>query len=127
MLGSWTQHHERISFLPFTSRQNLWNLFQNYDAIVIPTKYIEAFSLTAIEAQMYGLPVFYSKISGLIEVIGSSGIAFEANNPYDLSNKLREKFDKINDDKYNELVIKSITNARKYDIKNTINSLINNI
>lgn len=117
----------RVSFFPFSTRQDLQNSFQEYDVVIIPTKYIEAFSLTAIEAQQKGLPVVYSKISGLIEVVGDSGIPFIANNPIDLSNVLKKNFKNKNDKLYKNLIIRSIDNAKIYNINNTISLLIDSI
>ena len=66
----------RVKFIPFQERKKLWEYFKNFDTLIVSTKIIEAFCLTAVEAQAYGLPVIYSDIGGTKDVIGKSGIIF---------------------------------------------------
>lgn len=62
-----------IHAIGWMQRRHLWTLFDEFDALIVPSESIEAFGLGAIEAQARGLPVFYQPTSGLIETIGVSG------------------------------------------------------
>jgi len=109
----------RVKFIPFQKRDKLWKYFKNFDTLIVSTKIIEAFCLTAVEAQAYGLPVIYSNIGGTKDVIGRSGIMFQGGNYKDLADKINElMFNFSLLDKYSEF---SIENAKKYKISKTKN------
>ncbi len=113
--------NNRISFVPFMSRQALWKQFRKYDAMIISTKEIESFCLVAVEAQAHGLPIIYSNTSGLREVIGDSGLSFTPKNSNDLASKLISMFE---EQSYENYKMKSKINADKYRIANTIKELL---
>ncbi len=107
----------RVKFIPFQTRKRLWEYFKNFDTLVVSTKIIEAFCLTAVEAQAHGLPVIYSDIGGTKDVIGKSGIIFKAGSHIDLAAKINSllfNFEALNN--YSKLAIK---NVKKYKISKT--------
>src|SRR3989339_42380 len=107
----------RVKFLKFQPRKELWKLFNNYDIMIISTKIIEAFCLTAIEGQAHGLPVIHSDIGGTKDVIGLSALRFRSGNCLDLSEKIKSlafDFKKMN--QYSKIGFK---NAKKYKISQT--------
>lgn len=104
----------RIKIFPFQSRKKLWERFRNFDTCIISTKKIEAFCLVAIEAQAHGLPVIYSDIGGMKDVIQKSGIMFKAGDYKDLAKKIKKlmfNFSLLN--KYSRM---GVRNAKKYKI-----------
>jgi glycosyltransferase involved in cell wall biosynthesis len=105
---------ERVTFIDFLPRLELWKKFSDYNAFVIPTEKVEAFGLTPVEAQAHGLPVLYSKTNGLIEVLGKSGISFKPNSPEDLAYSIKKLF--ISDKTYQRYVKLGIENSSKYKI-----------
>lgn len=109
--------HQRIYFEDFLPREELWKRFKNFDAIVIPTKEVEAFCLIAIEAQSYGLPIIHSNTGGLEEVIGDTGIIFDNEDPGDLARKIQLLFSDTA--MMNKLSRKGLQNVEKYKISNT--------
>jgi glycosyltransferase involved in cell wall biosynthesis len=113
----------RIKIEPQVSRSELWKIFSNYGAIIIPSRELEAFSLTAVEAQAHGIPVIYGNGGGIVDVVGKSGIQIHDNNPKTLA--------RIVDDimqnpeiliKYREL---GFANATKYRLDKQITKLMN--
>lgn len=101
----------------------MWNRFNEYDAILIPSRELEAFSLTAIEAQAHGLPVIYGNGGGIVDVVGQSGVLIHDNKPKTLAKII----DKIAEDpstlkEYRDLGLK---NAKNYTIDRQIQKIIN--
>lgn len=66
-----------VRSLGWQGRRELWALFNQFDALVVPSRSVEAFSLVAVEAQARGLPVLYQPVSGLLNTMGSSGIPLD--------------------------------------------------
>lgn len=113
----------RVSFIDFLPRQKLWDKFKEFDVAIISTKKIEAFCLTAVEAQAHGLPVIYSRTNGLIEVIGKSGVSFEAQNEKGLAEAINKLL-------HNERLLQEYStlgkdNAQRFRISKTRNAFIN--
>ncbi len=103
----------RVDFVDFLPRRELWERFNSFGALIIPTKKIEAFGLTPVEAQAHNLPVIYSRTNGLIEVLGESGAGFNPSSAKDLANKIVLVF---NDDNYRKYIKLGMKNAQKYKI-----------
>jgi glycosyltransferase involved in cell wall biosynthesis len=59
------------------SAAQLWKVFSEHDALVMPSTRLEAFGLVAVEAQACGLPVLHTRVPGLAEVLGDSGLAVD--------------------------------------------------
>ncbi|MEU3405041.1 glycosyltransferase family 4 protein [Streptomyces sp. NPDC006670] len=64
-------------YLGWLSRPALWAAFAEHDLLVIPSSKLEAFGLTAIEAQACGLPVAYQPVPGLIDALGDSALPLD--------------------------------------------------
>lgn len=60
----------------FMDRRALWALFDTHDVLIVPTREVEAFGLTAVEAAARGLPVVYAQVPGLTEVLGDAGVGY---------------------------------------------------
>lgn len=114
---------DKVSFFPQVSRQELLEIYSKYDAILIPSRSLEAFSLTSIEAQARGLPVIYGNGGGITNVVGDSGYLIEDNNPKTLAKII----DTVNSRRkiLNELRKKGYKNAEKFKLSTQIESLIN--
>ncbi|MFB7643082.1 glycosyltransferase family 4 protein [Streptomyces sp. NPDC059095] len=65
----------RARYLGWLRRQQLWKTFAEHDALVMPSRTLEAMGLVALEAQACGLPVLYQPVPGLNEVLAASGVA----------------------------------------------------
>lgn len=104
------------------SRNQLWNRFSDYDAILVPSRSLEAFSLTAVEAQARGLVVIYGNGGGIRNVVGDSGICIEDNTAITLANNLKKiQCDRSILNTYRRLGYK---NAQKYKLEDQISALL---
>lgn len=105
---------DRVQFGPFLPRAELWRRFPNFDAFVFTTKGLEAFGLVLIEAQAHGLPVAYSDLPGVREILGSTGVAYAPGDPSSLAVAL----DKMGRDFHRgkALTKAALKNAHQYDI-----------
>ncbi len=72
---------ERVRIHPFLPRPQLWQLLPRFDAYVFTTTGTEAFGLILIEAQAHGLPVAYSNLPGVCEILGGAGIPYPPGDP----------------------------------------------
>lgn len=113
----------KVSLFTQVSRQELLEVYSIYDAILIPSRSLEAFSLTSIEAQARGLPVIYGNGGGITNVVGNSGYLIEDNKPETLAKII----DTINDKRtiLKELREKGYKNAEKFRLSTQVESLIN--
>ncbi|WP_371679603.1 glycosyltransferase family 4 protein [Streptomyces sp. NBC_01276] len=64
-------------YLGWLSRPDLWAAFAEHDLLVIPSARLEAFGLTAVEAQACGLPVAYQPVPGLTDALGDSALPLD--------------------------------------------------
>lgn len=105
---------DRVTFKDQLPRKELLSAFRDFDAIVFPSRKLEAFSLTVVEAQARGLPVIYFPGGGITDTVGDSGIVIANNTPEGLASLL----DQIHDQP--ELLQKAqqsgYQNAEKYRI-----------
>ena len=60
---------ERVHFAPFLSNEEIFALYRTAVAVLYPTLY-EGFGFPAIEAQAAGVPVIFSPVSSLNELVG---------------------------------------------------------
>ncbi|MFF0104955.1 glycosyltransferase family 4 protein [Streptomyces hirsutus] len=65
----------RARYLGWLRRPQLWRVFAEHDALVMPSTTLEAMGLVALEAQACGLPVLYQPVPGLSEALAASGLA----------------------------------------------------
>lgn len=113
---------DKVTLHPKILREQLWNRFSDYDAILIPSRSLEAFSLTAVEAQARGLVVIYGNGGGIKNVVGDSGICIEDNTAFTLADKLKRiQSDRSILDTYRKLGYK---NAQKYKLENQVTALL---
>ncbi|WP_236679060.1 glycosyltransferase [Streptomyces actinomycinicus] len=89
----------------------------NFDAFVFTTKGLEAFGLVLIEAQAHGLPVVYSDLPGVREILGSAGVPYTPGDPCSLAVALDEMGRDFHRRK--ALIKAALHNARRYDITAT--------
>jgi glycosyltransferase involved in cell wall biosynthesis len=71
----------KVTFISQLARDDLLAVFSRYDVIIFPSRSLEAFSLTAVEAQAKGIPVLYHAGGGITDTVGSGGIMIEDNTP----------------------------------------------
>jgi glycosyltransferase involved in cell wall biosynthesis len=111
----------RVHFHPFLPRAELWRRLPNFDAFIFTTRDLEAFGLVLIEAQAHGLPVAYSNLPGVREVLGSAGVPYTPGDPRSLAVAL----DEMGRDFHRRKALKkaALDNARRYDISTTCRQL----
>lgn len=71
----------RIMFRDQLPRDELLDEFSQYDAIIFPSRSLEAFSLTVVEAQARGIPVIYNPGGGITNTVGNGGVRITDNTP----------------------------------------------
>ncbi|MEU0822516.1 glycosyltransferase family 4 protein [Streptomyces mirabilis] len=108
---------DRVHFDPFLPRAELWRRLPNFDAFVFTTRGLEAFGLVLIEAQAHGLPVAYSDLPGVREILGSAGVPHTPGDPRSLAVAL----DEMGRDFHRRKALNkaALNNARRYDIATT--------
>lgn len=72
---------DRVSFQNQLPRDELLEVFSNCDVILFPSRSLEAFSLTVVEAQVKGLPVIFNPGGGITDTVGNAGIMITENTP----------------------------------------------
>ncbi|MEU6258635.1 glycosyltransferase family 4 protein [Streptomyces sp. NPDC047043] len=108
---------DRIQFDPFLPRVELWRRLPNFDAFVFTTKGLEAFGLVLIEAQAHGLPVVYSDLPGVREILGTAGVPYTPGDPRSLAVVLDEMGRNFHRRK--AFTKTALANARRYNITAT--------
>ncbi|MEU0427131.1 glycosyltransferase family 4 protein [Streptomyces canus] len=108
---------DRVHLHPFLPRAELWRRLPNFDAWVFTTTGLEAFGLVLIEAQAHGLPVVYSDLPGVREILGGAGIAYTPGDPLSLAAAV----DEMGRDSHQRRALNkaALNNARRYDITTT--------
>ncbi|MFF0228428.1 glycosyltransferase family 4 protein [Streptomyces sp. NPDC004629] len=107
----------RVHFEPFLHRAELWRRLPKFDAWVFTTRGLEAFGLVLIEAQAHGLPVVYSDLPGVREILGGAGVAYTPGDPRSLAVALDEMGRNFR--RREALTTAALDNARRYDITTT--------
>ncbi len=84
-----TPFHSRFFLEPF--RTDIESFYRMIDIMVIPSRFVEPFGRTAIEAMSWGRPVAVAGHGGLVEIVcdGQTGLVFKPNDWRDLADKLR--------------------------------------
>ncbi|MEV5534829.1 glycosyltransferase family 4 protein [Streptomyces prunicolor] len=108
---------DRVHFDPFLPRTELWRRLPDFDAFVFTTTGLEAFGLVLIEAQAHGLPVAYSDLPGVRDILGSAGVPYAPGDPHSLAVAL----DELGRDFHRRRALSNaaLNNARRYDIATT--------
>ncbi|OJH35968.1 glycosyltransferase family 4 protein [Cystobacter ferrugineus] len=78
----------RVRFEGHLPRETLVERFSEFDIIVIPSRRVEAFSLTAVEAQARGLVVVCASTGGITDAVGESAVRLRENTPEVLAEAL---------------------------------------
>lgn len=108
---------DRVHFDPFLPRAELWRRLPSFDAFVFTTRGLEAFGLVLIEAQAHGLPVAYSDLPGVGEILGGAGVPYAPGDPRSLAVALDEMGGDFHRRK--ALTKAALSNASRYDITTT--------
>ncbi|ELP61486.1 glycosyltransferase family 4 protein [Streptomyces turgidiscabies] len=108
---------DQVTFEPFLPREELWQRFPGFDALVFTTRQLEAFGLVAVEAQAHGLPILYGDLPGLGHTLGDGGVAYR---PGDAP-ALAALIDRVAADEAlrQDLHGAATANARRHNIANT--------
>ena len=108
---------DRVHFDPFLPRAELWRRLPDFDAFVFTTRGLEAFGLVLIEAQAHGLPVAYSDLPGVGDILGSAGVPYTPGDPRSLAIAL----DEMGRDSHRRMALSkaALHNAHRYDITTT--------
>ena len=123
LLGIIASHglENRVTLMQQLSREDLMRAFSNYDVIVFPSRELEAFCLTVIEAQANGLPVIFNPGGGITETVGDSGIRLLACTAQDIALALEEVYE--DPQILEDLRIKGYLNAEYYRMSSSTQRL----
>ncbi len=117
----------QIEFKGIVSDKELYTLYKEAKAVVIPTLY-EAGSFPLYESIFLGVPVVCSNVTSLPATIGDNDFVFDPNNSIDIADKV-EKI--IYDNSYISKNLKLLKTRQQFysnnDIKNTVESLYKRI
>lgn len=105
-----------ILLLRYVDEQMLFQLYSAAKTFVYPSLY-EGFGLPVLEAMQSGLPVITSNTSSLPEVCGDAGILIDPLNESALAAAM-EKLLTANSTTYDELVRRSLLQAKKFSWNN---------
>jgi glycosyltransferase involved in cell wall biosynthesis len=108
---------QSVSFKDQLTRDELLEVFSQFDVIVFPSTGIEAFSLTVVEAQARGLPVVASPAGGIVNTLGNGGILLRENTPMQLARTLDSLYD--NPRRLSDMQAHGYANAEKYRLSNS--------
>src|SRR5205823_4047479 len=70
-----------VTYLGWLRRDELRDEFARHEVLAVPSVELEAFCLTAVEAQAAGLPVVYRAVDGLSDVLGDSAMPVDLHDP----------------------------------------------
>jgi len=111
------QLEDRVQFKDQLPRDELLRAFLDYDVIIFPSRSLEAFSLTVVEAQVKGLPVVYNPGGGITDTVGDAGIAITENTPMGLATLLDSLYK--NPEALVKLQNAGYKNAEKYRVSSS--------
>ncbi len=84
---------KKVTFLGQLDREKLWSEMAGADIFVMPSRGyendIESFGIVFIEAALFGVPSIGTKVGGIEEAIGHSGILIEDENIDELTNSIK--------------------------------------
>lgn len=81
---------DRVAFHDQLPREQLLDKFSKYDVIIFPSRSLEAFSLTVVEAQAKGIPVVFNPGGGITDTAGDGGIRITDNSAQGVARLLDE-------------------------------------
>ena len=81
----------RILWLEPVQPEQVVETIRKYDALVVPSVWLETGPLVVLEAFAAGVPVIGSRLGGIAEMVrdGVDGLLFEAGSPEDLADKIQ--------------------------------------
>jgi glycosyltransferase involved in cell wall biosynthesis len=82
----------RIRWLEAVKPEAVVETIGKYDALVVPSVWLETGPLVVLEAFAAGVAVIGSRLGGIAEMVrdGVDGLLFEAGNPKDLADKIQK-------------------------------------
>lgn len=113
---------DRIILPGIVSEEEKYWLYKNCSAFIFPSL-LEGFGLPAIEAMLFGKPVFLSNCSSLPEVGGREAFYWESFAPHYMRDLFLEKMLEYNKDRNKSQRL--INYARQFDWKNVVQQYIN--
>jgi glycosyltransferase involved in cell wall biosynthesis len=102
----------KVVFKDQLPREQLLHEFSHFDAIIFPSRSLEAFSLTTVEAQAKGLPVIFNPGGGITDTVGDSGIKILKNDPRGIAQLLDDIYK--HPEKLKDIQTRGYLNAAKY-------------
>lgn len=102
----------KVTFTDQLPREQLLYEFSHFDAIIFPSRSLEAFSLTVVEAQAKGLPVIFNPGGGITDTVGASGIKILKNDPRGVARLLDDMYERPEELK--DIQTKGYLNAARY-------------
>lgn len=105
---------KRVTFKPQLDRDELLDEFAHYDAIIFPSRSLEAFSLTVVEAQTKGIPVICNPGGGITDTVGDGGIMIRDNTPEDVAALLDDLY--AHPQQLRDVQARGYKNAEKYKV-----------
>lgn len=109
----------RIIRTGFISKAELIDLYNLADLFVFPSLY-EGFGIPPLEAMACGTPVIAANNSSIPEVLGDAAILFDAGDPVELAEKIRQVLSDSN--LYNSLVAKGLLRSRVFSWSKTVDA-----
>lgn len=116
---------DRVLCAPWQSRDRLQETFTNFQLSVLPSREIEAFGLSAVEAQAAGLPTIVSAVSGLPETLPTSLrplLTFASGNISQLADRIATVAARA--DNWNEIATECRVSADRFRIGSTVAGLL---
>jgi glycosyltransferase involved in cell wall biosynthesis len=106
---------QNIELLGFKSGKELEELIKNAYFVIVPSEWYETFGLTAVEPQVWGIPVIGARIGAIPELIqdGENGYLFDSGNITELRQVI-EKANACSLDKYKEMSVKARNFATQF-------------
>jgi glycosyltransferase involved in cell wall biosynthesis len=82
----------QVRWLAPVKPEEVVETIRKYDALVVPSVWLETGPLVVLEAFAAGVPVIGSRLGGIAEMVrdGVDGLLFEVGKPEDLADKIQE-------------------------------------
>ena len=106
-----------VIFTGYVSEDALAKYYRASDLFVMPTKYLEGFGLSTVEAMASGLPVIGTNVGGTPEILSkiSNDLIIEEVTPEAIANKIKDFVGKANIEEYRDKSIKCFNEYYTWD------------